>query len=188
MIWKFAIEEEFKERLVFVSQDSLAVMPTRNNISSILGVNRKIRAWARKHYYNFKIPVFLMPRLKAQDLAPIMNSGDWLVKTANVRFGPNSNPRWMHGSRTGFKRYWHHYAMHELGEATKNLIEQTRPNNGSRRGYIFLNAQRDRFVLSYQTDNSDMVDNIVDQADCDGEGVLYHTPYPDSLAYQMTLD
>ncbi|KAK8037420.1 hypothetical protein PG991_000766 [Apiospora marii] len=61
MVWIEAVHNESDGRIFFIHMESSCVMPTRNNISSLLGVNPESRRVAL-HHNPVKISIYKLPQ------------------------------------------------------------------------------------------------------------------------------
>ncbi|KAK7960728.1 hypothetical protein PG996_011369 [Apiospora saccharicola] len=187
MVWDYALDNEFKERLVFVHRRTLRVMPTRKNICSIYYAHPRARARALRHY-DVEIPVYKLPEITQQDIEHIWRFDEWIVQTAGVRYGEYADTE-KYGDRTPRERYWYQYAAYELGLVAEKLIRRFRAGQHRKHSRMLLSTERDRLVLSYDVTHSELVEDYANEDDLSSNvlSALRYDPNPDLLTYQTII-
>ncbi|KAK7918430.1 hypothetical protein PG985_010304 [Apiospora marii] len=191
MVWIEAVHNESNGRIFFLHMESLCVMPTRNNISSLLGVNPESRKVALRHY-PVKISIYKLPQ---QMNNSCLSFAKWCARTANVQWEVARSGE--NGVDTGgsdrreLELYWHHHVLPNLGAANNQLIndfgaagERQQPRL---RGCIYLKATNEQFLMSYGVSNRDNATKIR-SAPSHCAHLVTQDPRPDLCAYQIALD
>ncbi|KAK8006902.1 HET-domain-containing protein [Apiospora arundinis] len=182
-IWKDALDEEAKDRLLFVHGGTHRVMPTQNNVSSIMSVNREARGVALARYTT-TIPIYELPTLRN---ALPLSFEEWIIKTQHVQWGAVLSL----GRQTwsNLERYWHHYAMPKLSRSANILIQEYQDGKTSLRGCLYINKDEDRFLISHDVSDRDNTEAVVSYGpDPDCERIVGNEWEPDMCAYQTVFE